>query len=425
MDIFGEDYPTRDGTCVRDYIQVTDLIDAHLAALAYLRAGGDSLTCNCGYGHGATVKEVIEVVKRVSGVDFKVNHAPRRAGDPAAIVAKAERVRERSAGGRSATISTRSSARRSTGSGACTTASGRPTRPEPPPPACPSPAADGRALQAPPRRALTRQTGKSGRNACGGAVGGDERGRHPCHRTPRQVLWRLRGGQRRQSQGQARLDPRADRPERRRQDDLLQYADQVPRAELRPHPVQRPRHHRDAAGRRRPPRPRALVPDFGGLPAPDGARERARRAAAPSRRQLRLLALEEGADAAQRARDGAARPGRPRRLGRLRRGRNLLWPQARAGDRHHAGARPRDAAARRADGGHGPRGHRPHRRADPARLGQPHHPDGRAQSAGRRRPLRPHHRADARPGACRGRLQTVSANQQVRQAYMGVGYGYG
>jgi UDP-glucose 4-epimerase len=93
MDIFGEDYPTRDGTCVRDYIQVTDLIDAHLAALAYLRRGGESLTCNCGYGHGATVKEVIDVVKRVSGVDFTVNHAGRRAGDPAAIVAKAERAR--------------------------------------------------------------------------------------------------------------------------------------------------------------------------------------------------------------------------------------------------------------------------------------------------------------------------------------------
>jgi UDP-glucose 4-epimerase len=93
MDIFGEDYPTRDGTCVRDYIQVTDLIDAHLAALAYLRAGGDSLVCNCGYGHGATVKEVIEVVKRVSGVDFPVNRVGRRAGDPAAIVAKADRVR--------------------------------------------------------------------------------------------------------------------------------------------------------------------------------------------------------------------------------------------------------------------------------------------------------------------------------------------
>jgi UDP-glucose 4-epimerase len=93
MDIFGEDYPTRDGTCVRDYIQVTDLVDAHLAALAYLRRGGASLTCNCGYGHGATVKEVVDVVKRVSGVDFTVNHAGRRAGDPAAIVAKAERVR--------------------------------------------------------------------------------------------------------------------------------------------------------------------------------------------------------------------------------------------------------------------------------------------------------------------------------------------
>jgi len=94
MDIFGEDYATRDGTCVRDYIQITDLIDAHLAALAYLRGGGESLTCNCGYGHGATVKEVIEVVKRVSGVDFKVNRVGRRAGDPAAIIAKAERVRE-------------------------------------------------------------------------------------------------------------------------------------------------------------------------------------------------------------------------------------------------------------------------------------------------------------------------------------------
>ncbi len=93
MDIYGEDYPTRDGTCVRDYIQVCDLIDAHLAALAYLRRGGESLTCNCGYGHGATVREVVDVVKRVSGVDFAVNHVGRRAGDPAAIVAKAERVR--------------------------------------------------------------------------------------------------------------------------------------------------------------------------------------------------------------------------------------------------------------------------------------------------------------------------------------------
>ena len=94
MDVFGEDYPTRDGTCVRDYIQVSDLIDAHMAALAYLRRGGAAIVCNCGYGHGATVKEVIEVVKRVSGVDFKVNKVGRRPGDPAAIVARADRVRE-------------------------------------------------------------------------------------------------------------------------------------------------------------------------------------------------------------------------------------------------------------------------------------------------------------------------------------------
>ena len=93
IEVFGEDYPTRDGTCVRDYIQVTDLIDAHLSALAYLRAGGASVVCNCGYGHGETVKEVVEVVKRVSGVDFPVVVSGRRAGDPAAIVAKADRAR--------------------------------------------------------------------------------------------------------------------------------------------------------------------------------------------------------------------------------------------------------------------------------------------------------------------------------------------
>ena len=93
MEIFGQDYPTRDGTCVRDYIQVTDLIDAHLDALAYLRSGGESLVCNCGYGHGQTVKEVIDVVKRVSGVDFKVVLSPRRPGDPATIVARSDRAK--------------------------------------------------------------------------------------------------------------------------------------------------------------------------------------------------------------------------------------------------------------------------------------------------------------------------------------------
>jgi UDP-glucose 4-epimerase len=93
LDIFGEDYPTRDGACLRDYIQISDLIDAHMAALAYLRGGGESLTCNCGYGRGYSVREVVDVVKRVSGVDFKVNVARRRAGDPAAIVAEADLVR--------------------------------------------------------------------------------------------------------------------------------------------------------------------------------------------------------------------------------------------------------------------------------------------------------------------------------------------
>jgi UDP-glucose 4-epimerase len=93
MEIFGQDYPTRDGTCVRDYIQVTDLIDAHLAALRHLRAGGESIVCNCGYGHGATVKEVIDVVKHVSGVDFPVVLAPRRAGDPTTLIARAEKAR--------------------------------------------------------------------------------------------------------------------------------------------------------------------------------------------------------------------------------------------------------------------------------------------------------------------------------------------
>ena len=93
MQIFGDDYPTRDGTCVRDYIQVTDLIDAHKDALAYLRGGGKSVVCNCGYGHGETVREVIDVVKRVSGVDFRVVQSPRRPGDPAALVALADRAK--------------------------------------------------------------------------------------------------------------------------------------------------------------------------------------------------------------------------------------------------------------------------------------------------------------------------------------------
>jgi UDP-glucose 4-epimerase len=94
LDVFGEDYPTPDGTCVRDYIHVTDLARAHVAALAHLRRGGGNLTLNCGYGRGFSVKEVIEVVKRVSGVDFEVRMAPRRAGDPASLVAGTARVRD-------------------------------------------------------------------------------------------------------------------------------------------------------------------------------------------------------------------------------------------------------------------------------------------------------------------------------------------
>ncbi|MCB1491830.1 MAG: UDP-glucose 4-epimerase GalE [Rhodobiaceae bacterium] len=94
LDVYGTDYDTRDGTCIRDYIHVTDLVRAHGMALDHLRAGGDSLTVNCGYGRGFTVKEVIETVKSVSGVDFEVRLAERRPGDPAQIVAKADRIRE-------------------------------------------------------------------------------------------------------------------------------------------------------------------------------------------------------------------------------------------------------------------------------------------------------------------------------------------
>lgn len=93
LEIYGEDYPTPDGTCVRDYIHVSDLVDAHAAALAYLRAGGKSLTLNCGYGRGYSVREVVAAVRKVSGVDFKVRYAPRRAGDVASVVASNDRLR--------------------------------------------------------------------------------------------------------------------------------------------------------------------------------------------------------------------------------------------------------------------------------------------------------------------------------------------
>ena len=94
MQVYGTDYGTPDGTCVRDYIHVEDLANAHLLALEHLLSGGDSTLLNCGYGHGSSVREVIAAVKKVSGKDFKVVDAPRRAGDVASIVANADKIRQ-------------------------------------------------------------------------------------------------------------------------------------------------------------------------------------------------------------------------------------------------------------------------------------------------------------------------------------------
>jgi len=94
MDVFGTDYDTPDGTCLRDYIHVSDLIAAHMDALGYLRKGGASGIFNCGYGKGYSVLEVIKAVEKAHGAPFTVNPVGRRAGDPAAIEAGATRVRE-------------------------------------------------------------------------------------------------------------------------------------------------------------------------------------------------------------------------------------------------------------------------------------------------------------------------------------------
>jgi UDP-glucose 4-epimerase len=93
IEVFGEDYPTPDGTCLRDYIHVTDLADAHVRALAHLRQGGASATYNVGTERPSSVKDVLAAVERVTGRSMTRRAAPRRAGDPAALYASAQRIR--------------------------------------------------------------------------------------------------------------------------------------------------------------------------------------------------------------------------------------------------------------------------------------------------------------------------------------------
>ncbi len=92
--VFGSDYPTDDGTGVRDYIHVSDLADAHIQALKYLRNRGESTTLNCGYGHGYSVREVIDTMNSVNGVPIKTIDQPRRAGDPPALIAKVDKIHQ-------------------------------------------------------------------------------------------------------------------------------------------------------------------------------------------------------------------------------------------------------------------------------------------------------------------------------------------
>jgi UDP-glucose 4-epimerase len=94
VSVYGTDYPTTDGTGVRDYIHVEDLATAHLNALDYLRAGGKSLIANCGYGHGYSVREVLSSVEQIAGLKLDIREEPRRAGDLPALIAKAGKVRE-------------------------------------------------------------------------------------------------------------------------------------------------------------------------------------------------------------------------------------------------------------------------------------------------------------------------------------------
>ncbi len=93
IDVYGTDYETPDGTCLRDYIHISDLINAHSLLLNHLRNGGKSEILNCGYGRGYSVTQVIKMVKKVSDIDFKVNEVARRAGDPACVVASSEKLK--------------------------------------------------------------------------------------------------------------------------------------------------------------------------------------------------------------------------------------------------------------------------------------------------------------------------------------------
>ena len=93
--IFGTDYPTPDGTCIRDFIHVNDLAQAHILALEYLLSGGDSDIFNCGYGHGYSVKEVVETAKKVTGIDFPVEETERREGDPAILIADSTKLKNK------------------------------------------------------------------------------------------------------------------------------------------------------------------------------------------------------------------------------------------------------------------------------------------------------------------------------------------
>lgn len=93
IEVFGTDYPTNDGTCVRDYIHVTDLADAHVKALEFLAKGGESQVLNCGYGRGFSVNEVLTKYQDVTGVKLNIKNGPRRAGDPAVVMSEAKKIR--------------------------------------------------------------------------------------------------------------------------------------------------------------------------------------------------------------------------------------------------------------------------------------------------------------------------------------------